>query len=1522
MRRVLPFLALCLVGWNVVQAQIPDGSIAPDFTATDINGNTYHLYDLLDQGKTVYLDVFATWCGPCWNYHNTHALENLWNQYGPDGTDEAFVFAIEGDPTTNVACISGFSGCVGGTQGDWTAGSNYPIVDDAGIANAYQINYYPTIFCICPANKKVYECGQLPTTSLWNFRTSHCPPIAISMNIEEVRSVKCFGSSTGAINITPQGGTAPYTYTWSNGAHTQDLNNVPVGDYNCTITSANGLVGNFGPITVGGPPTALTVSVVESTPVGCNGVLGSITVQAQGGWPGAYDFAWSNGQSGETAIGLNAGNYTVSCTDEGGCIKTFVTTLPPAVNPTAAVVTPPTLTCTQPSIQLNGTNSTSGPDYAYQWFVSNGGHIVSGGTTLTPTIDAAGTYTLQVTNLNTTCAGYATTAVSANQTLPTANAGPAMSISCPSPTAVLQGTGSQGNNFNYLWIASNGGNISSGANTLTPTVNASGTYTLQVINSANGCSQTSATPVTGSNTPPSAAATGGTLSCVNTSVTLTSTTNAPSPTFAWTGPNGFTATVQNPAVTASGAYSLVITNPANNCTSTASASVVLNNTAPGASATGGTLTCSTNNVVLVGSSPDTSATFAWTGPNGFTSALPNPSTNVDGIYNLVVTAPSNGCTASTTATVGLNTTAPLASATVPGNLNCNTAQIQINGTNSSQGANIAYAWTTANGHIVSGDNTSTPLVDQAGTYNLLVSNTDNGCTQTTSATVNLNAPVSSGISAQTNVSCNGAQNGAATVTASGGNNIFSYLWSNGLTTATASGLAAGVYLVTVTDGENCTAAATTTISQPDVLAANASATPQTGNGANDGTATAAPTGGTSAYSYAWSNGATTQSINNLAPGTYHVVVTDANGCSSEQSVTVNAFNCALAAGITGTNASCAGSSNGSASVSLNNAIDPVTFSWSNGANTATASNLPAGSYTVNVVDGAGCPAALNILISEPLPLQSNASATDETAFNAQNGTAAANPTGGTSGYTYLWSNGETTQSIGNLAVGTYTVVITDANGCSSSQTVEVHAFSCALNTQVTSSNVSCAGAANGQATVITTAGTAPFTYAWSNGANTATASNLAGGVYEVAITDANGCPASQTVTIVEPSALELAVTGVTNVVCANDASGEITISIAGGTGTYSYAWSNGSSEQTASNLTAGAYSVVATDENGCTQMASATVAALDDIAPTVSVENAQASLGPDGIAEISLQMLNGQAADNCEVVSVVISPSEFDCDQLGPQEVTVTVTDGAGNASSATATINVVDDIAPVVSCPPSIQRCSYDNVVDYPAAVAVDNCLGAGGSWNLEAGLASGSSFPIGVTTQVYSYKDQSGNAGSCTFEVVIFTAVDLSVVGVTPDQNGQGVGTIDINAAGGTAPYIYKWYDANGQFIASTEDLTGLSAGVYHLFVTDANGCNYEIQGVEVYNVVGTAEPAWMNGLQLRPNPTTGLTQVVFRQVPDSEVSIQVVDASGRILVQQISDGQIAIPLDCSALPSGMYIVRMNTGNEAGVRRLVIQR
>ncbi len=1519
MKKILLLLMLSLMGLTALQAQLPNGSIAPDFTGVDLDGNTHNLYSLLNAGKTVYIDVSATWCGPCWNYHNTNALEDIWTQYGPGGTNEAFVLFIEGDAATNEACLYGPSGCVGGTQGDWVTGTGYPIINDATIKSLLAVTFYPTIYMVCPADKKIYQPGQLPAAGLWNYRTNNCPEAIVNVTLNSITNVKCFGTNSGKIDISASSGTAPYTYAWSNGATTQDLATAVAGTYSCVVTSSNGWTGTISDLIVEGPDAALVATIEGTTPVGCNGVLGSITVSTSGGW-GGYDYNWNNGSNTPTIENLTVGNYTVSITDAGGCSRTLSVNMPPPTPPSASIANAGTITCAQPTIQLNANNSSSGTAISYLWTTTNG-MIVNGGTTTTPTVGAGGNYKIVVTNNDNGCTSTATVIVPNNTTPPTASAGTGGTVTCTQTSIVLEGSGSTGNNFSYLWTATNGGNISSGATTLSPTANAPGTYTLKVTNTSNGCTSTSSALVIGNNTSPSINTTNGALTCASSTVVITTSSNALNPAYAWTGPNSYTSNVQNPSVTEPGTYNLVLTDNGTGCIGSATATVTVNTALPGASASGGTLTCATTSTTVNGSSMAINPSYTWSGPNNFSSNLQNPSVNTGGTYNLIVTDPANGCTSTAAATVATNTTAPQASATASSNLNCNTTQLQLSGTGSSQGANYTYNWTTTNGNIVSGGTTLTPLVNQTGAYNILVTNTDNACTSAATVTVNQSPSVNAQIASQQNVSCNGGTNGTATAAGSGGNNSFSYVWSNGNSVAIATNLAVGVYLVTITDGENCTATTTVSITEPAILMANASTTSQTSNGVNDGTATANPSGGTAAYTYAWSTGANTQTIAGLAPGSYAVSVTDLNGCTSVQTVTVNSFDCTIAPQIAGTNASCFASNNGTAAVTIVGGSNPITYNWNTGANTSSIANLAAGTYTVSIMDANNCPATLNVSISEPNQIQANASATNESSSGANNGTATANPTGGIGTFTYAWSNGGLTQTITNLAPGTYSVIITDNNGCTGTQSVVVSSFDCAISAQNSTSNVTCAGAANGSVTVSLTGGAAPFAYNWSNGGSTATISSLAGGTYTATITDDNGCQVTTSATVAEPDPFTSWTVQSTNPACPNEATGSASVSISGATMPYGFVWNNGTTGNNINNVVAGIYSVVVTDANGCTSKTTVQLVPTDNIAPSVTAQNATLALNMNGAITVTAQSLNASATDNCQVQSVTVSPAAFDCDDLGQHVVTITATDAVGLTATTTATVTVIDNTAPTVTCPNSITQCSYDNIVTFNDPYAQDNCLLSGGTWLQLSGLPKNSEFPVGATAQTYQYTDASNNVGTCTFEVIITAPIVVNSANVVNDQNGQGVGAIDLSVNGGVAPLVYEW-TLGGAVVGTTEDLSGLSQGSYAVEVTDAFGCIFVRDGFVVENSVATKEPIWLSGMSIQPNPTSGMTTIVFAQLPQESVELNVTDATGRIVVRTISDQNQNVSLDCTMLPQGIYMLRIRSGNEIGMRKLVINR
>ncbi|MBK8192256.1 MAG: hypothetical protein IPK76_03180 [Lewinellaceae bacterium] len=371
----------------------------------------------------------------------------------------------------------------------------------------------------------------------------------------------------------------------------------------------------------------------------------------------------------------NAGTYTESIPSPDGCdsMLTFTLIKIPAK---AGILKPDTLTCRDPSTVLMADSTiTTGNTVTYKW-VNGAGTTLS--TTTSATVSTAGPFYFIVTNTGggKSCSDTAVVTVPVNQTPPISDAGPNQEITCGNTQVQLQGSGSTGPQFTYLWLAFNGGNIVSGSTTLTPTINAVGSYRLRVTNQINGCTATDNTIVTANQASPTLSATGGALNCLEPMVTLQSTTNAAGPSYAWTGPNGFMSNQANPVVNSAYEYTVVVTDGITGCTNSALAIVIDNTDPPGAMAVGGVITCVEDTVQLAGGSPANNPTFSWTGPGGFSSALPNPVVNAPGNYILAVNN-SNGCTSTATAVVILDTISTGAAIAVSSNLNCNNSSVNL-----------------------------------------------------------------------------------------------------------------------------------------------------------------------------------------------------------------------------------------------------------------------------------------------------------------------------------------------------------------------------------------------------------------------------------------------------------------------------------------------------------------------------------------------------------------------------------------------------------------------------------------------------------------------------------------------------------------------------------------------------------------------------------------------------------------------------------------------------------------------------
>ena len=653
----------------------------------------------------------------------------------------------------------------------------------------------------------------------------------------------------------------------------------------------------------------------------------------------------------------------------------------------------------------------------------------------------------------------------------------------------------------------------------------------------------------------------------------------------------------------------------------------------------------------------------------------------------------------------------------------------------------------------------------------------------------------------TNVSCNGAANGSASAAVTGGTAPYTYSWTGGATTASISGLSGNTYNVTVTDNHGCSVTGSYTVTEPAALTSSVTGTNVNCHGAANGTATVTVTGGSTPYTYLWSNFQSTASITGLSGGTYYVVITDNHGCTKRDSIVI-AEPAAITLATTVTNVNCNGGT-GTITLTANGGTTPYAFSWSNSATTQNITTT-AGTYTVTVTDNHSCTATASATIIQPAVLALTDSITNPSCNGSTNGDIALTVTGGTTPYTYHWNTGANTANVNNLAAGSYQVTVSDAHGCSltASYTVVQPA---AITSTVTGTDATCFGAANGTASLSVSGGSAPYSYLWSNFAHTANLSGLTAGLYRVNITDAHGCQAYDSIIIHQPSAITLSVAA-TNVLCSGNATGAVNLTVSGGTPVYHFAWSNGATSQNISGLTVGTFRVTVTDNNGCTAIDSAVITQPTPIVASGVAVNVHCAGGNDGSVELSV---SGGVAPYAYHWNNGASTETVN--GLGAGPYTVTITDL--NGCSATLAFNISNP-TPITSSVTST------NIACHGVGTGTANLTVNGGTppytffWsNFQvtqniSGLSGGIYYVIITDSAGCTHRD---SAIVTEPSLVILTA---NVGNITCFNSNNG--SINLVVTGGNPIYSYIWNTG-----ATTQNLSGLSGGTYSVTVTDGNGC-----------------------------------------------------------------------------------------------------
>ena len=712
---------------------------------------------------------------------------------------------------------------------------------------------------------------------------------------------------------------------------------------------------------------------------------------------------------------------------------------------------------------------------------------------------------------------------------------------------------------------------------------------------------------------------------------------------------------------------------------------------------------------------------------------------------------------------------------------------------------------------------------------------------------------------------------STTCSITGSNINFSYNWSNGATTQNISNVTPGNYTVTVSNSAGCSSTGSINLSGGAGIGISAAPASSTCGNAN-GSATASITSGTGPFTYAWSNGASGQTISNIAAGTYTVTATTTGGCSATASTTVtNTGSITLSHSSTATTC---GGNNGQASVNVTAGTGPYTYVWSNGGTAASISNVAAGSYTVTV-SGGGCSATSSASVGTSSGLTLGASTITTATCGRALGGASVHISSGTSPYTYAWSNGSTTAAIVNVAAGTYAVTVTASGGCTATAGAVVDSTA-SMVLATLGSRAGCTS--TGTASVSVTSGTGPFTYLWSNGATTTNISSLSAGNYTVTVTSQSGCTATGTANVISTGNGVNLTPSSTPAGCSSN-TGTAGVTTTSGTSPFTYVWSNAATSASLSNLAGGTYNVTVTSNDGCTATASISVSTSGSLTVNTSStgsacggSSGTATVTPVGNGPFSYSWSNGATTDSITNVA------------SGTYTVTVT---GTGNCSAtASAVVNPSGTSVTITAAQNSI--CQGDTAqICAPAGFHTYH-------WN------TGDNSQCIHATAAGNYYVTVADNGNCTATSNHVSITVNTANPVTITAHGD-----TLKASGATS---YQWYMGNTPISGATSSTYFVTQdGTYYVKATDGNGCVATSNNEVMKGVLGILQPNADGDIKVFPNPLQNGGWHV--EVSNEWIggACDVFDAAGRLIYHtELKSTQSEIDVNVA---QGIYLMRINS-------------